>query len=179
MVAGIVVMPLSRAKVDKINNRDPVSINALAGFRSLDAVVVDASSFIYMKKCGFLEETAQTLVLHTTSEVIEETGFSDLPVELHEEPARAFTTDLRLIQLAQYLDLPIISEDKELLLNAGRRGMEYYNALMVLNFLLFKKAVDSERFNRLRSILLSVARYSKAVTAYGEAVTRQVIAATL
>ena len=132
-----------------------------------------------MKKCGFLEETAQVLTLHTSSDVIRETGFSNLPVIRNEKPTRALTTDRHLVLLAQHLKMPIISEDKKLLLNAGRHGMEYYNALMVLNFLLFKRTVDSERFYRLQSALFSVARYNETVKAYGEAVTRQVAAVTM
>ena len=161
-----------------MKNPVPNSSDTLAGFRSLEAAVVDASSIIYMKKGGFLDDTARCLILHTSSAVISETGFFDLTIMRHEEPSPACTTDQHLILLAQHLEMPIISEDKKLLLNADRQGMTYYNALMVLNFLLFKKAVDEERFYRLRNALLTVARYSEAVKIYGEAVTRQVLAVT-
>jgi hypothetical protein len=40
--------------------------------------------------------------------------------------------------------LPAISEDKKVLLFMEREGIPYYNALMMLHFLLFTKAINAQ-----------------------------------
>ena len=111
----------------------------------------------------------------TSSAVIRETGFSDLPTIIHDKFTDELNADLQLILLAKSLGVPLISEDKKLLLQASRLNLKYFNALMILNFLLFKKTISINQFHDFRNKLLAVARYGESVIEYGESVTQRIL----
>jgi hypothetical protein len=48
-----------------------------------------------------------------------------------------------------------------------RARAPYYNALMMLNFLLFSKIIDDDGYRRYYSALENIARYSDAVWNFG------------
>ena len=150
----------------------------LPGFESLQIAVIDASSLIYMQKAGFLEAASEHIRLHAPLCVVAEAGFADVPVVGHapDHVQSQDRADQQLLSLGERLQVPVISEDKKILQSASRKGLPYYNALMVLNFLLFKRCIALDAFNSYRNDLLSIARYSESVIAYGEAVTERILA---
>ena len=70
--------------------------------------------------------------------------------------------------LAVNQSFPIISEDKGILLAAQRHQLEYYNAVMMLEFLIFKKSIDSEKYQSSFDLLKQHCRYSNGIWDYIE-----------
>jgi hypothetical protein len=155
-------------------NNTPNEVDLLSGFKTLTSAVVDSSSIIYMYKCGFLDIATQSISLHTPKIVIEEIGISGLPLIVHNSIAdgQMVTADKQVVQLAVDLKLPVISEDKKVLMDVAKYKLPYYNSLMVLNFLLFLKKIVLEQYDQYHCKLLSVARYSAFVLTYGENVKK-------
>lgn len=77
------------------------------------------------------------------------------------------TTDQMLVRCAQNPGCPVISEDKAILHKARRQGLEYFNALVMLHFLLFRGVLDEDRHRIACERLLTVARYSPEVLRIG------------
>ncbi|MFQ3620390.1 MAG: hypothetical protein SNJ78_05540, partial [Spirochaetales bacterium] len=78
------------------------------------------------------------------------------------------STDLALVELAHSRSLPLLSEDRKMLQKAELLGLEYFNALMMLEFLFYKRGLDPSRYEEHRHRLFSQSRYNKAVQKYGE-----------
>lgn len=151
-------------------------IDLLAGFEHLSTAVIDASSLIYMKKADFLDLTLAHIQMHSTDTVYNQTGLPPLPVILHNyEMHQSYSADQQLVYLAQSLQIPVISEDKWILKKTAGLGLPYYNTLMILNFLLYKKHIDELNFTLRMQTILSIARYSQTVVRYGAMVTEQIM----
>lgn len=155
---------------------DKYEDDPLAGFSSLTSAVIDSSSIIYLSKCGFLHLAARHIRLHTPSVVIKETGIEEPYFEIHnpETGSAIITADEQVVELAKKLNIAVISEDKKVLINTSGAGLSYYNALMILNFLLYKKEITVKSYQKLYTTLISVARYSKFVLSYGEMVKQKI-----
>ncbi len=148
--------------------------NLLFGFKSLKAVVIDASSIIYMVKSGFFDVVTRNIQLHAPESCLRETGFSDLPVVGHLIDSLGTSADQQLLLLAKNLQLPLVSEDRKVLMSASRNGITYYNSLMMLNFLLYNKSIDTEMFSLFLQQLTLFAHYSEKVLLFGKEVTRMI-----
>ena len=138
-------------------------------FSGLDRICIDASSMIYHLKIGLLGSLAAELELISTPQVIEEVGWPHLPVT----PAAVegeMTNDESLIALTRRENLPVLSEDKEILEAVREEGREYYNTLMMLNFLLLRRRVQPEEYPGYLARLKECAHYSDEVLAYGQRV---------
>jgi hypothetical protein len=61
----------------------------------------------------------------------------------------------------------IISDDKNLLLRAEKRGIGFLNSLMMLICLYFYKEISETEYIDFRNILYKEARYAKWVVDYG------------
>jgi hypothetical protein len=154
------------------------SINRL---RSLTEAAVDASSIIYMLKAGFLGLLGHTIRLVTIEAVRDETGWRPPEVEVRREPALdpglpgpgALSNDERLLRFAADSGLPVISEDRGLLEEAGRRGLDYYNSLMMLLLLRHRGRIDDAWYVEARDRLLSVGRYSDEIVRRYEGFARE------
>ncbi len=144
----------------------------LQRFALLEEACIDASSVIYMCKSGFFDRVYQALRLSTVPAVAEEVGREADGITLFRPADQTLTSDAQLIQCAYERQLAVISEDKQLLLSAKRLHLPYYNALMMLNWLLFKGLIQQFHYHRYHAALQSCARYSDAVWNYGEAVHR-------
>ncbi len=149
--------------------------NPLSGFKSLNAAVIDASSIIYMMKAGFLDVVACCVQLHAPESCLKETGFSGLPITGHSICSHGTTADQQLLTLAQSLQLPVVSEDRKVLITASRNGITFYNSLMMLNLQLYKKSFDTEMFTFFLKQLTAFARYSEEVFLFGKEVTRIIL----
>jgi hypothetical protein len=149
--------------------------NPLSVFKSLNAAVIDASSIIYMMKAGFFDLVAHCVQFHAPESCLKETGFSDLPITGHSIDIPGITADQQLLMLAQSLQLPVVSEDRKVLITASRNGITFYNSLMMLNFLLYKKSIEKEMFTFFLKQLTAFARYSEEVFLFGKEVTRIIL----
>jgi hypothetical protein len=161
-------------------------------FGGLDQVCIDASSLIYLLRAGALGFLAQEATLHTTAEVADETGWPRLPVHIVDSAAsmsdtsagaaskgvaatgddgRVFSQSLEklsendegLLHAALQLGMPLVSEDKKLLHAAAASGLTYYNALMMIVFLVTRGRFGLEEYPVYRSRLLEFAHYSESV----------------
>ena len=67
-------------------------------------------------------------------------------VEAVDAARAAVDTDQALIRAAEAYGLPLVSEDKKILMAARRLGLPYFNTLMIMNFLIFKKAITPQTY---------------------------------
>jgi len=143
--------------------------NILEQFARLDQAVIDASSVIYLEKAGCLSALAGTIVLKTVPGVFKETGIltEDIGTVDMGEAGNDLTTDQKVGRCAENLGCPVISEDRAILHKARRQGMEYFNALVMLHFLLFRGVLDEDWHRIACERLLMVARYSPEVLRIG------------
>lgn len=137
-------------------------------FDKLTEAVIDASSCIYLEKAGCLPLLANTLHLTTLPAISEEIGFPLPGITITPYRTQATTNDLALLDFAAAQNRPLISEDKKLLQRAAKKGLPYYNALMMLIFLYYKEKINSNEYRLFKTKLLQTARYSEKVITYGE-----------
>jgi len=114
----------------------------LSEFRTLSRVLIDASSIIYTHKAGFFTELAKVVNLYSPAEIVAETGYNDLYIRPVACTSKSLSNDQKLITTALKLRWPVISEDGNILLHMQRAKLPYFNTLMMLNFLLFRRRID-------------------------------------
>jgi len=147
------------------------SINA---FESLKEAAIDACSLIYLIKAGLLGTLGAAISLISVEEVIDETGWHHLPVESVESNKSIFANDKKLIDLAITRQLPLISDDKEVLEAAYDNGLPHYNSLMILNYLYFINRVSEEDYSEYESRIIEAARYTPIVVNYSRDVFHRI-----
>jgi len=135
-------------------------------FLALENAVIDTSSIINIKKSHFLVDLQQQIKLHTINEVFSEYGIPVTAIKTHSINQTGQSTDQKVVALAVNYSFPIISEDKGILRAAQRHHLEYYNAVMMLEFLLFKKCVDTEKYQNSFDLLKGYCRYSSGIWDY-------------
>ena len=147
----------------------------LKQFKTLDRAIIDTSSVIYLSKTDLLKATAKTLHLITVAGVVNETG--DDVLFKHIEIVDVFSnvdartdTDQCVVNMAVHLKIPVISEDKKVLMNAKAAGLAYYNSLMILNFLLYKGVIQKDSYGKPLHRLKQSAHYSAEVYRLGKMV---------
>jgi hypothetical protein len=75
-------------------------------------------------------------------------------------------TDAAVFAAAGELGRPLATEDRSLIYACAEQGMLFYNAIMLLHFLLFRGSIDTLSHEEYMNKLLSVSRYGKSVYAY-------------
>ena len=147
---------------------DHTKHQVLSQFQTLNRAIIDASSIIYMHKAGFFTELANTLRLYSPPEIIAETGFNDLNISSLAFTSNSLSNDQKLITAALKLRWPVISEDGNILLHMRRAELPYFNTLMMLNFLLYRKRIDPKSHAMYFERLKQYARYSPYVWECGK-----------
>ncbi|PID58359.1 hypothetical protein CSB45_04635 [candidate division KSB3 bacterium] len=146
----------------------------LIQFHELQEACIDASSLLYLSKIGCLETLRRAIELYSIAEILDEAGMSHDGFHLIACRKSDLSNDLRLLNCAIDRQAPLISEDKQLLLQARRAKLPYYNSLMMLNFLVFAQLLDAGEYACCHRKLQHNARYSESVWQYGDAVLRQI-----
>jgi hypothetical protein len=139
-------------------------------FSTLRQAVVDASSIIYMHKAGFLSEVAAVIRLYSPEDVLKETKLQSLAVHPIKWNQGAASNDQKLMSCAMFLGLPVIADDRKILLRLDREKISYFNALMMLHFLLFRGRIATERHRLFFQKLKDCAWYSSSVLTFAKAV---------
>jgi hypothetical protein len=139
---------------------------------SLSSAIIDTSSLIYLSKINCLTLLAGSCKLFTIPDVVKEYGGLIGDIEIVNAPPYKMITDQKLVRICIANKLPVISEDKKLLLDAQKKNIPYYNTLMVLNFLLLKNKINREEYAVLLEKLKTVARYGKDVWRFGAEVNK-------
>jgi len=140
----------------------------LWAFERLENALIDTSSILYVQKAGYFGILSTTIQLYSIPEVISETKTQVAGVTLiHSSGPPDLSTDQKLISCALENKLAMISEDKSILRAMNRAEAPYYNALMMLNFLLFSQRIDGDSYHCYFNALKNNARYSKTVWGFG------------
>lgn len=141
----------------------------------MSRAVIDACSVIYLIKTGPFERLSAELNLVTTEEVYREIGWgfrSDgqpkLKLELVPAPPDARSHDHGLYRIGLNKNLPLISDDFDLLSLARDAGLEYYNSLMMLIFLEYRGRISGEDYSLYRERLMDIAYYSDEIVSRAE-----------
>ncbi len=130
--------------------------------RGLQGGVIDTSSLIYLEKIQMLETAADFFQFLLPAGVVEEFGCCPDGCVVH-VVRESLSTDQAVVWLAEQLGQPVLSEDRQLLLASSRRGLTYYNTLMLLLSLVLQKKLDVARYRKAYAGLRATARYSPVV----------------
>ncbi len=140
-------------------------------FDDLEEALIDASSLIYAEKAGFLRQLQQILRLYTLSKISEEANIKTGAIYIVQKSYPAsLSPDQQLVACAIESGLPVISDDKKILRRIQQANLPYYNALMMINFLLFHRKITLQEYQQHYSALRKIARYSPQVWEFGESV---------
>ncbi|MFH2002109.1 MAG: hypothetical protein ABIK28_20715 [Planctomycetota bacterium] len=156
-------------------NQDPSEL--IPQFESMDRALIDASSMIYLSKAGCFDRLGMVIRLHALAEIIEEAGECPESVLTVRSPYPRLSNDEKLIACAVEMQLPVITEDRRIVLRLAGKNHPVFNALMMLCFLAHKKAVDGREYSRFLEALEKVAWYGPKVWEFGRRVYEQVLAA--
>ena len=145
----------------------------LKNLADLKAVAVDACSLIYLDRVQMLESLAAQVKLITLPCIVAESRLSDPPVTLIIDPNDNLNNDQRLYALAEKLNLPLLSDDGDLLRKADKADRPHYNTLMMLILLFTKNALSESELRQACSSLKSFAHYQPTIWQYAEALLRK------
>lgn len=80
------------------------------------------------------------------------------------------TNDELLLRLAAARDLPVMSEDRELLARAQEHGLSYFNALMALALVFIRDRIGEDEYEEFFELLRGLGHYGRDVLAFSRAV---------
>jgi hypothetical protein len=145
----------------------PAAQDIFHHFDQLNKALIDASSIIYIAKADFLAILASSIGLFSIQEILSEAGpVSECITPLIYKEA-SFSNDQKFISCALHFNLPIISEDKKILAAIKRARRPFFNALMMLNFLLYHQKIQDPQYFQYHRALKKFARYSDDIWQYG------------
>jgi N-acetylglutamate synthase-like GNAT family acetyltransferase len=113
--------------------------------------------------------------LVSPKEILSETGLETIAVHAMACTSKTVSNDEKLIDCALVLNLPVISEDRKILLRLDRKKVPYFNALMMLNYLLYNGDISFESHSVFFKNLRSVSRYSDSVLAFSKEIYRHIV----
>jgi len=144
------------------------SDDILLAFGRLKKAVIDSSSIIYTQKAGYFAVLGKTIQLYSIPEVLSEIKARAPGVRVMRSSGSAsLSTDQKLVFCALENKIAMISEDKKILAAMHRAEAPYYNALMMLNFLLYSQKIDDDSYRKYYGVLKTIARYSDDVWEFG------------
>ncbi|MBN1500626.1 MAG: hypothetical protein JW982_10740 [Spirochaetes bacterium] len=162
-------------KSNSLKHRDAVK-KTIIQFENLSGAVIDSSSVIYMHKCNFLSLLSRAIKI-----IIPEQAYDEINLNLNQitvvsfNNIRQYETDYIILKIAIESNSPVISEDREILKHAADKNIPYFNSLMMLNFLVYKKIINSSQYNDYLDILKKFAWYGKHIYKYADDVHYAVI----
>jgi len=142
-----------------VTDNEPAIQDIFFRFDQLDKALIDASSIIYMDRVDILGKLASCIRLFSIQEILSETGPVSEHIKLLIHNQTASSNDQKLIACALDRDLPIISEDKKILMAMKRVARPFYNSLMMLNFLLYRRLINDQQYTQYHLALKTFARY--------------------
>lgn len=146
--------------------------------RGMKAISIDASSIIYFLKTGILGYVAAEIELFSSQGVNDEVGWPRLPLTLVPVPEE-MSNDASVLYVAETRGIPVLSEDREVLKEAEERNLPFYNALMILNYLLLKGRIGTGEYDEYLDRLKEISRYSREILEYGDSIRKLVEAELL
>jgi hypothetical protein len=146
---------------------DPERI--ISELNALRGGVADTCTLIYLERIDLLPLVSEFFQLLIPPDVVQEFGRVPAGCIICGE-SYAGGADQAVLQLATEHRLPVLSEDRQLLMSSHSLGLKYYNTLMILLALLHQQRLNLEEYQRAYSSLHKIARYSPAVWQVGEQV---------
>ncbi|MBB6478584.1 hypothetical protein [Spirochaeta isovalerica] len=134
----------------------------------IEELSIDASSIIYMLKIGIFGYAAAEITFFACPCILEEVGWPGLPVNIVPEPQEIMTNDETVLYVSRQKNIPLMSEDLEILAEADKKSIPYFNTLMILNYLLLRGRVTRKEYPEYYERLKEISRYSREVLDYGE-----------
>lgn len=151
-------------------------LKSISEFATLDKAVIDTSSIIYMHKIEIFELLSKQIDLLVSEEVISELGYHPDSIEIIDFNKKlAQSTDNIIVETAKWYNYTIISEDKAILQQAGQANLPYFNTLMMINFLFYKKKISEKKYLDYLNKLKATAHYSSKVWEFGQMVYEEII----
>ncbi len=148
---------------------DPEAFVRRAG--GFSRLAVDACSLIVLAEIGVLDEAAKTWRLHTVPAVAAEAGsIAQGLTLLPAEPGAAVNNDLALLQSALRAGLPLLSEDRKVLIAAEEADLDCFDTLVALELMVAAGTLTPERRLAARNQLLLRNAYSPYRLVWAEAV---------
>lgn len=148
----------------------------LRKFDKLSASFIDASSIIYLKNIDLFDRLSKKLKLFSISEIIMETGYEDLSIEIYQhEIKEKLSNDEKLVECANLQKTPVITEDKRVINLAKKCQIDYYNTLMIINYLLYKDILTDAEYKERYNKLIDYAWYSDDVLQYGRFIYNEIL----
>ncbi|MBC2716409.1 MAG: hypothetical protein HF978_13980 [Desulfobacteraceae bacterium] len=95
-------------------------------------------------------------------------------IEIKEIITKKKDTDQSLIETAKHFQQPIISEDKKMLKQAKRSSLPFFNTLMIMNFLIYKKVINQADYIAALDLLQDEAYYNAFIFEYGKMVYERI-----
>ena len=141
--------------------------NTIKQFVILDKALIDTSSIIYLSKLLLFDRLTNIIQIFVIPEVKEEYGILPEGIRLLGKADMSEPADEMLIHSAHKLKLPVISEDKKILINAQKLNIPFFNTLIMLNFLIFKRELKNFEYEDYLQQLQLFARYSPRIWQYG------------
>ncbi len=142
-------------------------VRRAAGFRAL---AVDASSLIVLADIGLLDAAHRTWRLHTVPAVAAEAGAASRDVALLPAVDTPAGNDQALLTAALRAGLPLLTEDRRLLIAAEEADLDCFDVLVALELLLAAGTLDPERHQTARAGLLARNDYRPYRLVWAEAV---------
>jgi len=150
-----------------VSEKKPSTREIFGQFDQLNQALIDASSIIYTQKAEFLEILASSVKLFSITEILSEAGSVPDGIKPLTYKEAGLSNDEKLVSCAMHYDLPVISEDKQILTAMKRARRPFFNALMILNFLLYHQKIHSQQYFQYHLALKKFARYSDDIWRYG------------
>lgn len=154
--------------------QDPAEV--IRQFDRLGNAMIDASSMIYLSKAGCLRRLAETIPLFTLPEIKAEAGEDSQSVQIVKAANSELSNDEKLMACAFESRLPLITEDRRIVLTAVEKELPVFNALMMLCFMLYRGVISEKEYGGFLKSLKDVAWYSRKVWEFGRRVHDTVIA---
>lgn len=130
-------------------------------FKNFDSAFIDASSIIYLNKINLLNRLSKTLKLYTLDKIITEIGIIGLNLIIcKSKKTISISNDDLLLKYAIEKKIPVISDDKKILIKAGKNNLDYYNSIMMILFLFYKNVINNDNYTLYICELKKIARYS-------------------
>lgn len=152
-----------------MKNLDQRLTKSIQEFNAINHAVIDSSSILYIYKSGFMSILSKQIKLISPEQVKNEINFTCEYVTFFEyNNSKNYDTDDIIVITATQKELPVISDDKYILKYASEKNLPYFNSIMMLIFLFFKKEINLDEFNSFQKNLYDFAYYSKKVVDYAE-----------
>jgi hypothetical protein len=139
----------------------------LEQLRTVHSAFIDSSSVIYSVKAGVLEVLTRALELQTVAGVVKEVGGRLDGISVVADADPGLSVDDQLVAVAHHSGIPVISEDRKLLMKADDRDVDNYNVLVMLELMLLRGDVSLVEWDKARKRLLAAAHYSPWVVHAG------------